>query len=218
MKQLMLLCLSFLLTAVMAGCGKQVGQQNVLPATKQAAAQGIGEARPANGKVLVAYFSMDEGVPKGADAYTHATPETGNTHTAAAVIREKTGGDLFAIKTVKTYPENHKECSAIAGEEMRADARPELSGKVENMADYDTLYVGYPIWWGQEPMAVRTFLTSYDLKGKKIIPFCTTLGAPGQQSEANIKNLCPDAQVGKVLTLMTGRNFNGEVAQWLEAQ
>lgn len=168
-------------------------------------------------KKLIAYFSLVDIVPEGADASAHATPEIGNTELAALEIQTQVGGDLFAIKTVKSYPVSHRECSAIAEEEMRSDARPELSTHVENMDDYDTIYIGYPIWWYQEPMAIRTFLEEYDFSGKTIIPFCTTLGAGVEESEDNIKVLCPDSSVLEGLTLYTGRDtFSEPIAEWLE--
>lgn len=167
-------------------------------------------------KMLIAYFSLVDIVPEGADASAHATPEIGNTESAALELQTQVGGDLFAIKTVQTYPVDHRECSAIAEEEMRSDARPELSTHVENMDDYDTIYIGYPIWWYQEPMAIRTFLEEYDFSGKTIIPFCTTLGAGVEESEDNIKALCPDSSVLEGLTLYTGRDtFSEPIAEWL---
>lgn len=168
-------------------------------------------------KTLIAYFSLVDIVPEGADASAHATPEIGNTESAALEIQTQVGGDLFAIKTVQSYPVSHRECSAIAEEEMRSDARPELSTHVENIDDYDTIYIGYPIWWYQEPMAIRTFLEEYDFSGKTVIPFCTTLGAGVEESEDNIRSLCPDSEVCEGLTLYTGRDsFSEPIAEWLE--
>ena len=167
-------------------------------------------------KTLIAYFSLVDIVPEGADASAHATPSIGNTESAAIEIQKQVGGDLFAIKTVKTYPVSHRECSAIAEEEMRSDARPELSTHVENMADYDTIYIGYPIWWYQEPMAIRSFLEEYDFSDKTVIPFCTTLGAGVSESEDNIKSLLPDATVLSGVTLRTGRqDMSGDISDWL---
>ena len=167
-------------------------------------------------KTLIAYFSLIDIVPEGADASAHATPSIGNTESAAIEIQKQVGGDLFAIKTVKTYPVSHRECSAIAEEEMRSDARPELSTHVENMADYDTIYIGYPIWWYQEPMAIRSFLEEYDFSDKTVIPFCTTLGAGVSESEDNIKSLLPDATVLSGVTLRTGRqDMSGDISDWL---
>lgn len=167
--------------------------------------------------ILIAYFSLVDIVPEGADASTYATPKIGNTEEAALEIQSQTGGDLFAIKTIQKYPVSHSECSVIAQKEMRSDARPELSGHVENMEDYDIIFVGFPIWWYQEPMAIRTFLQEYDFSGKTIVPFCTTFGAGVEESQNNIKTLCPQAEVLKGLTLHTGTNsFADSVGKWLK--
>lgn len=168
------------------------------------------------GRTLVAYFTMADIVPEGADAVTHATPMVGNTEAAALEIGRQTGGELFAIKTASDYPVSHSECSAIAEEEMKSDARPELSTHVEDMGSYSVIYIGFPIWWYQEPMAVRTFLEEYDFSGKTVIPFCTTLGAGIGESEENIRSLCPDAVVLEGLTLRTGQDsFEEAIADWI---
>jgi len=168
-------------------------------------------------KILIAYFSMADSVPEDADAVTHATSSVGNTELAAMEICNIIGGDVFAIKTVQTYPTYHRECSEIAEEELRSDARPEISEHLDNMNDYDIVFVGYPIWWYQEPMAIRTFLEEYDFSGKKIIPFCTTLGAGIEESEKNIKDICPDSTILDGLTLYSGRSgYSESIEQWLK--
>lgn len=166
--------------------------------------------------VLIAYFSLTEVIPEGANASSHATPYVGNTESVAREIQSQIGGDLFKIQTVQTYPTSHSECSRIAEQEMRSDARPELSSHVEGMADYDIVFVGYPIWWYQEPMAIRTFLEEYDFEGKTIVPFCTTMSAGIEQSIRNINNLCPDTTVVNGYTFRTGRADNSAaVTDWL---
>lgn len=170
----------------------------------------------AGGGTLVAYFTTAGSVPEGADAVTHATPAAGNTEDAAREIAELTGGVLFAIRTERSYPETHRECSDEAEREMREDARPALASRVGNMDSFDTVFIGYPIWWYQEPMAVRTFLESYDFAGKKVIPFCTSLGAGVGRSEENIRRLCPGSEVLDGVTLRTGRGgFRGQLEEWL---
>lgn len=230
MKHSLMICLSAALLFALSACNSRSDHSAVmvtpLPASAQAAAQetdhtpqpaGSPAAPEESGsKTLIAYFSLVDIVPEGADASAHATPQIGNTESAALEIQAQTGGDLFAIKTVQTYPVDHRECSALAEEEMRTDARPELASHVENMADYDTIYLGYPIWWYQEPMAIRTFLEEYDLSGKTILPFCTSLGAGIAESEAHIRALCPDSTVRDGLTLRTGQSsVSASVAEWL---
>lgn len=175
-----------------------------------------GSIQKNSGKTLIAYFSQIDTVPEGADAATYATPSVGNTEAAAREIQRQVGGDLFAIKTVQAYPNMHREASEIAGEEMRSDARPELATHVANMEDYDTIYLGYPIWWYMEPMAIRTFLEQYDFSGKRVIPFCTSMGADGEESEENIAALASGAEVLPSLTIRTGRENQSEaISNWL---
>lgn len=174
------------------------------------------DATGEGGKTLIAYFSLIDIVPEDADASAHATPSIGNTESAAMEIQRQVGGDLFAIKTVQTYPVSHREASAIAEEEMRSDARPELSTHVENMDEYDTVYIGYPIWWYIEPMAIRTFLDEYDFSGKTVIPFCTTMGAGVEESVDNITSLAEGATVLDGVTIRTGQNSQSEdISEWL---
>jgi flavodoxin len=87
------------------------------------------------------------------------------------MIQKKTGGDLFHIETVTAYPKDYTETTEVAKDELRSKARPKLTGRVENMGAYDFIFPGYPNWWGTSPMAVFTFLESYDLSGKTIVPF-----------------------------------------------
>ena len=121
--------------------------------------------KTSNGKkVLVAYFSR-----------------SGNTKAIASHIKELTGGDLFEIQTAKPYPADYHTCTEVAKKEKNDNARPELKEKVKNMEEYDIIFIGFPNWWGTMPMPILTFLESYKLEGKIVIPFCTH-GGGGEQS------------------------------------
>ena len=98
-----------------------------------------------NGKVLVAYFSRANHVPDGTDAVSGATNKTRNTQTVAMELSRLTGGDLFEIIPARDYPVSHTECSEIALQEYEADARPALTTHVDNMEDYDIIYIGFPM-------------------------------------------------------------------------
>ena len=90
----------------------------------------------------------------------------------------KTGGDLFEIKVKNdNYPRMYTELTEYAKTEMNQNARPEIVGKVDNFEQYDTIFMGFPIWWGDKPMPVYTFIDSYNFNGKNIIPFCTHEGS-----------------------------------------
>ena len=110
-------------------------------------------------KGLVAYYSR-----KGQNYVNGKIVElaVGNTAVIAKKIQVLTGSDLFEIDTMKLYPINYMETTRVAKNELNADARPELTDTVDNMDEYDTIYLGYPNWWGTFPMAVFTFLESYD--------------------------------------------------------
>ena len=103
--------------------------------------------------------------------------------------------DVFQIDTVKKYSPDYMVCIDEAKEELRAKARPELTARVENMDQYDTVILGYPNWWGLPPMAVFTFLESYNFAGKIIIPFCSHEGSGLGGSIRQIKMTVPDANL-----------------------
>ncbi len=143
-------------------------------------------------KILIAYFSLS------GETYVNGHIENrpvGNTEVIARKIQEKTGGDLFKIETVEKYPADYYQVTDVAKEELRHHARPEIKGNVENMADYDTIVLGYPDWWGTMPMAVETFLESYDLSGRTIIPYCTHEGSGMGHSESDLRKLCPNSTI-----------------------
>jgi flavodoxin len=143
-------------------------------------------------KCLIAYFSRKGNNYSGGNI---VNLPVGNTEVIAKKIKNFTGGDLFEIKTVKPYPAGYEETTTIAKEELRKNARPELVDSVKNMIGYDVIYLGYPNWWGTFPMAISSFLESYDFSGKTIVPFCTHEGSGIGNSERDIKKLCPEAKL-----------------------
>jgi flavodoxin len=137
-------------------------------------------AQPKNTKTLVVYFSL-----------------TGTTKAIAENLASQTNADIFEIEPVQPYPKDYSEATAIARVEQRNNARPAVKNKVANMDSYDIIYLGYPIWYGTMPMAVFTFLSSYDLKGKKIIPFSTSGSTTLGRSIDDLKKLAPNAVIYK---------------------
>lgn len=195
------------------------GQDNKKPVSKQTTQEKISkiEKSEPDDSVLVAYFSLADGMPDRADAVSCATPIRGNTKTAAEEVARQTGGTLFVITTEKEYPVSHEDCSEVAEKEQKADERPKLSSHIPDMEKYKTVYLGFPIWWYQEPMVVRSFLEEYDFSDKSIFPFCTTLGADIGSSVDNIKSICPKSVVGEGIALPTeSRDFSKEIAEWLQ--
>ena len=132
------------------------------------------------GKTLVAYFSLPEtnGSAKEDSTVTVNGENLGNTQYVANLIVEHTGADIFRIESVKQYnTSDHQALIDDAQEEQRQDARPEIKNKVENFEDYDTIFIGYPIWWSDLPQILYTFLESYDFTGKNVYLFSTNGGS-----------------------------------------
>ena len=138
-------------------------------------------------RVLIAYYSWG-----------------GNTKYAAAQIQKATGGTLFEIKPVKPYPSEYRECTVQARKEIQEGGRPELAAKVEDMGKYDVIFIGSPNWWSTIAPPVASFLASYDLSGKTVIPFATSGGSGIEKAEQSLKSHCPQAnwKKGKLLNHM----------------
>lgn len=153
------------------------------------------------GGTLVAYFSW-----------------SGNTRGMAELIAQETGGDLFEIATVNPYTDDYNELLDIAQQEQSEDARPELNAQVENWDSYDTVFVGYPNWWSDAPMAVYTFLESYDFTGKTLIPFNTSASGGFGRSLSGIEESAPGATVleGLALTESELGEEQARITSWLE--
>lgn len=169
----------------------------------------------AQGKILVAYFSRG-----GADREGNISK--GNTAIVAKIISQKLGADLFEIKPVKSYPVNYKECVEVARLEKAQKARPELATRLNNFSDYDTIFVGSPVWIGDAAMVVYTFLESYDFSGKKIIPFVTCGGGGLGDIPQKYSSICPNAEIlqGVAIRGTTAqKNFSetdSKVTDWLK--
>jgi len=142
----------------------------------------------------------------------------GNTEVIARKIQGLTGSDLFHIRTVTPYPEDYTETTRVAQDELSGNARPELTETIRDMASYEVIYLGYPNWWGTMPMAVFTFLDSYDFSGKTIVPYCTHEGSGLGSSERDIRKLCPTAKVmaGLAIKGSTVARADNDVANWLK--
>jgi flavodoxin len=134
------------------------------------------------------------------------------------MIQRITGGDMFPIESVTDYPKDYTETTEVAKNELRAKARPKLTGRVENMKGYDVIFLGYPNWWGTMPMPVCTFLDSYDFSGKKIVPFCTHEGSGMGHSEKDIAKACPKATVleGIAIQGTSAASAESDVSSWID--
>ena len=167
-----------------------------------------------NGKILVAYFSRVGNTiwEDGVDAVSSASINIqngefyGNAQLLAQMAQQITGGDLFLIQTVESYPSGYRDTTDKASVEQSNNARPALASHVKNMEQYDTIVLIYPNWWGTLPMPLYTFLEEYDFSGKTILPLCTHEGSRMGSSVSAIGQICPGA------TLLNGLDIRGSSA------
>ena len=174
--------------------------------------------------ILIAYFTMPEDVDtEGADAVTGASivvedgEVLGNVEFLATIIQDTVGGDLFQIETVQQYPLEHDALVDQAAQEQDENARPELATHIDDLGQYDTIFLGYPNWWSDLPMPLYTFLEEYDLSGKTIIPFCPHGGSGFSRTESTIAQMQPGATVsenGLTISRNDVAQSREQVAQW----
>ena len=174
--------------------------------------------------ILIAYFTMPEDVDtEGADAVTGASivvedgEVLGNVEFLATIIQDTVGGDLFQIETVQQYPLEHDALVDQAAQEQDENARPELATHIDDLGQYDTIFLGYPNWWGDLPMPLYTFREDYDLSGKTIIPFCPHGGSGFSRTESTIAQMQPGATVsenGLTISRNDVAQSREQVAQW----
>lgn len=142
---------------------------------------------------------------------------SGNTESVAQEIQLQTGADIFEILPASPYGDDYNQLADQAQAEQKEQARPEISNTIEHMDSYSTIYVGYPIWWGDMPMILYTFFDTYDLSGKTILPFCTSGGSGLSNTVSEIASLEPEAAVLEGLHI--GRPspdlISGQVETWL---
>ena len=216
------------------------------PTTSASQSDGVENNAQESDSILIAYFTrldntdatLDEiiqgGGPYGSlgDSFESAGVDAiasasitvvdghaqGNVETMAQMIQNTVGGDLFSIQTTDSYPVNYDELIDLGGEEKSAAARPELSTQVENMADYDVIFLGYPNWWYDMPMAMYSFLEEYDLSGKTIIPFAASAGSGFSGTISSIQELEPEAVVmenGLHIPMGDVANGQAEIETWI---
>ena len=153
-------------------------------------------------KVLVVYFS-----------------QSGNTQKLAKLISDRVGGDFVRIETVQTYPTEYNELADFAKNERDNNIKPELKDLGINIDDYDTIFIGYPIWWYQMPMPMYTFFDTYNFDGKTIVPFNTHEGSGNGGTYDDIAELEPKATVLEGLPIRGGDMANDQsskVDNWLK--
>lgn len=208
MKKAIAILLSLTMILGLAACGNSASQTEQ-PSTEDTSVESKADTNSAENstdmentdnqdvqdhKVLVAYFSA-----------------TGTTKGVAEHIANGLNADIYEIVPEDPYTDadlNYNDNNSRTTIEMNdPNARPAISGSVENMEQYDIIFVGYPIWWGEAPRIVSTFMESYDFSGKTIVPFCTSGGSGIGSSASNLERLTSGA------TWLDGRRLNGSDSQ-----
>lgn len=153
----------------------------------------------------------------GANALVVYFSWSGNTENVAKAIQSQTDSDIFEIVPATPYSDDYDAVVDLAQAEQSEDARPAIADSIENIADYNVIYVGYPNWWGDMPMILYTFFDSYDFSGKTVAPFCTSGGSGLSDTVNAIKELEPNAVVTEGLHIGSGASSNpdGAVSEWL---
>lgn len=217
-KMLGVLTMSLLLVFSVAGCGNDTSKEEASSAENEVATEAVStetaetssdenetdseksqtedsnvssDTNTNSGNVLIAYFSY-----------------TGNTENVAQRIAEYTGGDLAKIERAEEYGDLQTEAET----EIKDGVHPEITVSVDNVADYDTIFVGYPIWWDEAPAMIATFLADNDFSGKTVIPFCTSASDDIDNSLHIFNELCPDAEIAEGLTA----NNLDDIEPWIQ--
>ena len=191
--------------------------------TDQADESPVSEAdADTEGKILIAYFSNPQTDGTDADSSASRTVDNGvvmgNVEYTASLIQQQTGGDLFRIETVQAYPADYRDTTDQAKDEQNANARPELANHLDDVSQYDTVYIGFPNWWGDMPMALYSFFDEYDFSGAEIHVFVLHGGSGASRTVSSIQSLEPNAAVNEnALTLYWSDISNAEslVTDWL---
>lgn len=242
MKKLSALAFLWILMFALSSCGTTTGSQSnsddSLPhqtETNETQDEFLDTTAPnesnpmknSDAKILIAYFSRvgNTDFPDDVDAIASASllrkdgELYGNTQYIATLIQQQTGGELFLIQTEERYPVDYDETDRQGQQENRDRVRPTLASHVENMDDYDIIFLGFPNWYYDMPMAVYTFLEEYDLTGKTIIPFVTSGGSGFSNSIEEIQKLQPNADVVtdgyKTSHSSAGEVSTEDVAEWI---
>lgn len=237
MKQkIVILLLAGTMIVSLAACGRedasqensnenvQAIQETEQDAGKQNETADSGSDQNTGSNILIAYFSVPEDIDiSGIDADAGASvvvqngEAVGNMQFMAEAIQQAVGGNLFRIETEEEYPLDHDPLVDQAADEQSENARPALSTHIENLENYDTIFVGYPNWWGDMPQPMYSFFEEYDFAGKTIIPFNSHGGSGFSDTISTIEDMQPDAAVvedGLTISRNDVAVSNQEVMEW----
>ena len=206
MKKITALILSFVLVFSLAACSNTQQNDASDPVSSEAHS-------------LVAESTPSVSVPSASASIQIFNGEvTGNTGVMARMIAEASGGELFSIRTVEPYPNNYNDTVDVGQTEKNNGIHPVLATHIENLDQYDTIFVGFPNWWYGMPMVMYSFFDEYDFSGKTVIPFCTSGGSAFSDAIDEIKNMEPDATILDGLHIGSSSVTDAErrVSEWVQ--
>ena len=212
MKRIFTLALAALMLFARAACGET---QSAATPTPAATPDTVPVETPATTESPAA--TDDAGVADGSNILIAYFSWSGNTEAVAGMIQSEVGGDLFEIAPAEPYTEDYDELLDIARDEQSSGARPALADTVDNWDSYDTVFVGYPNWWSDAPMAVYTFLESYDWTGKTLVPFNTSASGGFGRSLDSVAESAPGATILEGFTVRSSAldGAQADVSAWL---
>lgn len=182
-----------------------------------------GEEQASGNNTLIVYFAVAENsdvdAVSSASVLTKDGESRGVIRVLADDIQNVVGGDQFSIQTSVEYPGDKDDLIDYAAVELKEDVRPKLTSQIDNLEDYDTIFIGYPNWWADLPMVMYSFFDEYDLSGKTIIPFCTHRGSRFSGTINTIQELEPDATViteGFTVSHEGAGNAASDISEWLK--
>lgn len=163
-------------------------------------------------KSLIVFYS------RRGDNYAVGNIKEGNAEHIAKVIERLTGADIYEIEPVKEYSKDYMTCTEEAMAELRKEARPEFKNPIASIAEYDTVYLCYPNWWGTYPRVVASFLEKYDFSGKTIKPMCTHEGSGMGNSERELVSALPTAKVKSGLAIrgVNAKSSDDKIEKWIK--
>lgn len=213
MKKVLLILMALTLLLSLAACSNNTANEESSSPAQQSSNQSSASDEESNSqnsssiptetgsKSLVVYFSW-----------------SGNTENVAKSIQSQTDSDIFEIVPATPYSDDYDTVVDLAQEEQRNNARPAISGNIENIEQYDVIYVGFPNWWGDMPMILYTFFDTYDLSGKTVALFCTSGGSGLSNTVNEVKSHEPNATITEGLHIGSGSSSNPDnaVREWLD--
>ena len=217
MKKVFSILMAFILLLSLAACSNSTNNGGSSSSTQESSTQSSEPTEDQSISSKPVSEPTDEPTEAGSKSLVVYFSWSGNTGNVAKAIQSQTDSDIFEIVPATPYSDDYNTVVDLAQEEQQNNARPAISGNIENIEQYDVVYVGFPNWWGDMPMILYTFFDSYDLSGKTVALFCTSGGSGLSNTVNEVKSLEPSATVtdGLHIGSSSASNPDNAVSEWL---